>query len=65
MTNMQKAFRTVKILRGFTIRIGLPFALSLWIAKKLFPPKKDFTEIKIESGWVRDSVENYPEEDEI
>ncbi len=50
-----KAFRFYKFLRGFTIRIGVPHSLALRVAR-YFYPLKPFPNMKVESGWVRDSM---------
>jgi hypothetical protein len=49
---MRKAYLLLKFLRGFQIRIGLPFPIAAWIPKKIFPPMKCQTEIRVETGWV-------------
>jgi hypothetical protein len=40
MTNIRKAYLLLKFLRGFQIRIGLPFNWAVWIAKRVFPLSK-------------------------
>lgn len=59
MTTIRKAYRLLKFLRGFQIRIGLPFKWAFWIAKTIFPPAKG-PDMKVESGWVRDRAKNDP-----
>jgi hypothetical protein len=54
MTTIRKAYRLYKFLCGFQIRIGLPHSWCFKIAKTIFPPAKG-PDMKVESGWVRDS----------
>ena len=61
MTNMRKAFRLYKFLRGFKIRVGFPHKLAMWIAKHIFPPNK-LPPMKIEQGWINESAKNDTEE---